>query len=298
MGEFLSNLSDALAGIVESAGQSVVRIEARRRLSASGIILSADGVLVTAHHAVEREDHITVGLPDGQTAAATFVGRDPTTDLAVLRITATDLVPASLAPADDLRVGHLVLALGRPGRTVQSTMGIVSALGESWQTSAGGTIDRYLQTDVVMYPGFSGGPLVDMKAQVRGLNTSALLRGISLVVPTATIQRVVETLLAHGRMRRGYLGVGTQPVRLPSAIAHELDQATALLVMSVNPGSPAEKGGLLLGDVIIRLDGQPVRHMDDLLALLSEERIGVAVPIGIVRGGHLHEVTVVIGERP
>lgn len=305
MTETLRDLSDALATTVEAAGLSVVRIEARRRLSASGILWSPDGVIVTAHHIVQRDENIGVGLPDGQTVLATLVGRDPTTDLAVLRAQltstseaqATGLTPATWAEPDDLRVGHLVLALGRPGRTVQATLGIVSALGESWRTPAGGQLDRYLQTDVVMYPGFSGGPLVNMSGQVLGLNTSALLRGISLSVPAPTLRQVVETLLAHGRVRRGYLGVGAQTVRLPETLAQQLGQETGLLLVSVEPDGPAGQGGLLLGDTIVTFDGQPVRHMDDLLALLTSDRVGASVPVRIVRGGQDQEQTVVIGER-
>jgi S1-C subfamily serine protease len=148
-----------------------------------------------------------------------------------------------------------------------------------------------------MYPGFSGGPLVDADGKVLGLNTSALLRGISLAVPASTLRRVTETLLAHGRVRRGYLGVGSQPVRLPSALAKQLDQETGLLLVSVEPGSPAEQGGLLLGDVIVALAGQPIRHMDDLLAGLSGDQVGASVPVRIVRGGKVQEMKVVIGER-
>lgn len=297
MTKVLQNLSDALAATVEATGPCVVRVEARRRLPASGIVWSPDGVIVTAHHVVERNDKVAVGLPDGQTVPATLVGRDPTTDLAVLRTQTEGLTPAAWGEADDLRVGHLVLALGQPGRSVQATLGIVSALGDSWRTPAGGRLDRYLQTDVVMYPGFSGGPLVDAAGQVLGLNTSALLRGISLTVPVPTLRRVVETLLAHGRVRRGYLGVGAQPVRLPAVLGQQLGQETGLLLASVEPGGPAEEGGLLLGDTIISLDGQPVRHMDDLLALLSEDRVGAEVPVRIVRGGQVQELTVTIGER-
>jgi S1-C subfamily serine protease len=191
----------------------------------------------------------------------------------------------------------LVLALGRPGRTVQATLGIVSALGDQWRTPAGGQVDRYLQTDVTMYPGFSGGPLVDATGQVLGLNTSALLRGVSMAVPAPTLRRVVETLLAHGRMRRGRLGIGIQPVRLPPELAQQIGQETGLLLTHIEAGSPAEQGGLLLGDAIVGLDGHPVRHHDDLLALLSGDRVGAAVPVRIVRAGQVQEVTVVIGER-
>lgn len=298
MAKVLKNVSDGLAATAEAAGSHVVRVEARRRLPASGIIWSDDGVIVTAHHIVERGENIGVGLPDGQTATATLVGRDPTTDLAVLHTQATGLTPATWASPDDLRVGHLVLALGRPGKTVQATLGIVSALSEgNWRSPAGGELDRYLQTDVVMYPGFSGGPLVDVTGQVIGLNTSALLRGVSLTVPAPTVRRVVETLMAHGRVRRGYLGIGAQPVRLPASLAEHLGQETGLLLVSVEPASPAEQGGLLLGDTIVTLDEQPVRHLDDLLGLLSGDRVGKSVPVRILRGGQLQQMQVVVGER-
>jgi S1-C subfamily serine protease len=246
---------------------------------------------------VESDENISVGLADGRSVAAKLVGRDPTTDLAVLRAEATGLKPPAWAEADSLRVGHLVLALGRPGKTVMATLGVVSALGESWRTPAGGLLERYLQTDVVMYPGFSGGPLVDAGGKVLGLNTSALLRGISLTVPASSLRKAVETLLTHGRVRRGYLGVGSQPVRLPSALAGQLDQETGLLLVSVEPDSPAEQGGLLLGDVIVALEGQPIRHLDDLLASLSGDRVGASVLVRIVRGGKVQELKVVVGER-
>jgi S1-C subfamily serine protease len=298
MTEVLRNLSDDLATTVETAGSGVVRVEARRRLPASGIVWSSDGVVVTAHHVVERDENINVGTAGGETVAATLVGRDPTTDLAVLHVEGADLAPPTWAEPDGLSVGHLVLGLGRPGRTVQATLGIVSALGEGWRTPAGGRVEPYLQTDLVMYPGFSGGPLVDVAGGVLGLNTSALLRGISLSVPTPTVRQVVETLLAHGRVRRGYLGVGAQPVRLPADLAEGVGQETGLLLVSVEPGTPADEAGLTLGDTIVALDGQPVRHMDELLALLGGDRVGASVPVGIVRGGQTQELTVTIGERP
>lgn len=298
MANVLANLSNDLAATVEAAGPSVVMIDARQRLPASGVVWSADGVIVTAYHVVERDDNINIGLANGQTATATLVGRDPATDLAVLRAQASGLTPPAWAKAEDVRVGHLVLALGRPGETVMATLGIISALEGAWRTPTGGQLDHYVQTDVVMYPGFSGGPLVDASGQVIGLNTSALLRGISLTVPAATIRRVVEALLAHGRIRRGYLGVSAQAVRLPAALAQQLSQETGLLLASVEPDSPAGKGGLLLGDTIVALDGQPVRHLDDLLSLLSSDRVGKAVPVRILRGGQIQDVTVVIGEQP
>jgi S1-C subfamily serine protease len=293
----LSDLSQTLAAAVESAGVGVVRVEARSRFPASGIVWSADGVIVTAHHVVEQDDNIGIGLPDGRTLDAKLVGRDPTTDLAVVRAQASGLTTRAWADLGALKVGHLVLALGRPGKTVMATFGVVSAFGEAWRTPAGGKLDHYLQTDVVMYPGFSGGPLVDASGQFIGLNTSALLRGISLTIPATTLRTVVETLLAKGRVSRGYLGVGAQPVRLPGALAQQLKQETGLLLISVEPGGPAEKAGLLLGDVIVALAGEPVRHLDDLLVALSGDRVGVRVAVRIVRGGQVQEVNAVIGER-
>ena len=298
MSDFLRNLSDAMAGIVESAGRSVVRVEGRRRLAASGVVWSAEGVILTAHHVVHADDEIGIGLPDGNSAGARLVGRDPSTDLAVLRTDAPGLVAVERTAGQELHVGHLVLALGRPGRTAQATLGIVSALGGEWRTPAGGLVDRYLQTDVVMYPGFSGGPLVDVGGRLVGMNTSALLRGVSLSVPVPTLERVVESRLTHGRVRRGYLGVGAQPVRLPQAIAQQLGQETGLLLASVNAGGPADTAGLLLGDTLVALDGQPLRHMDDLVASLGGERIGQEARIRLLRGGQIQEIGVVIGARP
>ncbi len=296
MASVVEGISNELAGMVEAAGPAIVRVEGRRRLPASGIVWSDDGIVVTAHHVVERDDRIGVGLADGNKVDAELVGRDPTTDLAVLRVEGAQPSSAKSAQVDDLSVGHLVLALGRPGRTVQATLGIVSALGTSWRTAAGGTIDRYLQTDVVMYPGFSGGPLVDADGKVLGLNTSAL-RGVSLTIPSLTVDRVVESILSHGRVQRGYLGVGVQPVNLPEVLAEELGQETGLILISVEPGSPAEAGGLTLGDTLLSVHGEPVRQLDDLLSLLSGELVGEEVLIRILRGGESGEQKVTVGER-
>ena len=307
MTNILADMSDALARSVETAGTNVVRVEARRRIPASGIIWSADGLIVTANHVVRRDRKVKVSLPDGQVVKAEIVGRDPSSDLALLKIEAEGLSAVERAAvgtaavrtaSKDLQVGHLVLALGRPGRTVQATLGIVSAYGDSWRTSMGGQIDQYLQTDVVMYPGFSGGPLVNASAQIIGLNTSALMRGLSLSIPSATIDRVVSALVKHGRVQRGYLGVSTQSVRLPAAVRDELSQKTGLLIVSVEPDSPADDGGLVLGDTIVGLEESAVRHHDDLLAHLSGDLVGTKIPMKIVRGGEVRTINVTIGERP
>jgi len=297
MGEMVQNLSSELAGIVESAGRWAVRVEGRRRMTATGIAWTNSGVIATASHVVERDEDLWIGLGSDQRLAAQIIGRDPTTDLAALQAEGAELAAAEPAGGDGLAVGHLVLALGRPGKTVQATLGIVSALGDVWRTPSGGQVDRYLQTDVVMYPGFSGGPLVDMQGKVLGLNTSAM-GGVSLALPASTIQRVIEALQTHGRVRRGYLGVGLQPARLPKAVAEQLGQESGLLILSVESDSPAEQGGLTLGDTLLSLEGQPIRHMDDLMVLLAGERVGKKAGLQVLRGGKVQKLNVTVGERP
>jgi S1-C subfamily serine protease len=294
MATVLQDLSNDLANAVEQAGAGVVRVEGRKRFPATGIVWDTN-VVVTAHHVVTRDENIKIGLPNGDTTAATLAGRDPSTDLAVLRTQASLQRPTWAE--NQPRVGQLVLALGRPGDSVQAALGIIGTVGDGWRTPAGGAVDHYVQTDVVMYPGFSGGPLVSAGGEILGLNTSALLRDVSVTVPTSTIRRVVEALLAHGRVKRGYLGIGTQPVRLPDNLAQQVGQETGLMLMSVEPDSPAAKGNLLLGDVIVGISGEPVRHLDDLFAQLSGDRVGTSVPVRIVRGGQIQEVAVTVGER-
>ncbi len=293
----LEELSQSLAATVESLGPSVVCVEGRRRLDASGVVWSADGLVVTANHVVRRDEELHVRLDDGSSVSAGVVGRDPATDLALLRVSAKGLTPAAWLEPDAIKVGHLTLALGRPGRTVQATLGIVSALGEGWRTPEGGMVDRYLQSDVVMYPGFSGGPLVGTAGSVLGLNSSALIRGISIALPTPTVRRTVETLLAHGHVRRGYLGVGAQPVRLPDSVAKDLGQETGILLLSVESGSPASKAGLVLGDTIVGLGGSPIRHMDDLMGALGDESVGKTMAARVLRSGELIDKMIVIAER-
>lgn len=297
MSNTLSTLSNEMGNLVEASGKSIVRVEARQRMPASGIVYSADGVIVTSNHGVEMEEGIQIGLPNGETATAKLVGRDPGTDLAVLRVEASGLTPADWIDAGDLKVGNLVLALGRPGRTVQATLGVVSALGSAWSTGGGSEIDRYLQTDVVMYPGFSGGPLVEAGGKFAGLNTSAMSRGVSLTIPSATIKRVVEQVLAHGSVQRGYLGIGIQPVRLADNVLQPAGQETGLIVMSVESEGPAGKAGISQGDVLITLGGDAIRQLDDLQAALRSDRVGKSVVARIVRAGSVQDVTVVVGSK-
>ncbi len=298
MSKILADVSNALADIVKKASPGVVRVEGRRRLPATGIVWSSDGLIMTASHVIRRDEGIQVGLGDGRAVTAELVGRDHSTDLALLRVDAKDLVPFTEANKQTVNVASIVLALGRPGKTVQATLGIISALGDSWRTGHGGIIDRYLQTDVVMYPGFSGGPLVDAGGGLVGLNSSALVRGVSLALPYVTMARVADSLLVHGRIRRGYLGVSTQRAKLPEATVAELNQKIGLLIVSVESGSPAEVGGLTLGDTIVAVAEKQVESHEDLLACLSGDRINTAVPISILRGGKVETIEVTIGERP
>lgn len=294
----LKSLSDDFAALVNTAAPSVVQVDARKRYPATGIVWSADGLILTAAHVVTREEQIRVGLPEGSRVSAAIVGHDPYTDLALLRAEASGLQPAAWIGDDDLRVGELVLALGRPEADMQATLGVISALGDAWRAPTGARIERYVQTDVTMYPGFSGGPLVTASGAFAGLNTSALLgEGVSLTLHAAVLRRVVTAIQEHGGVQRGYLGIGSQPVRLPDDLAQQVGQETGLLLVSVEPDSPAGRAGLLLGDVLTALAGDPVRHMDDLYAVLSAGHVGQTVPAAIVRGGQRMQVQVTIGER-
>lgn len=297
MSTHLQSFSDELAALTQRASQQIVRVEGRSRLPASGIVYSTDGVIVTAHHVVERNDNLRIGLPNGENIDATLVGRDPGVDLAVLRVQQSMPDATTWIEAGDLHVGNLILAVGRPGKSVQATIGVVSAVGGAWRTGAGSEIDHYLQTDVVMYPGFSGGALLTMDGRIAGVNSSALVRGASVTIPATTVRRVVETLLTHGHVPRGYLGVGLQPVRLDATLQEALSQQTGLMLMSVEVDSPAAQGGLLQGDVLVTLDGAPVRQLDELQALLSSERAGKTVPVRFIRAGAVEEKQVTIGQK-
>ncbi len=292
---------DAQANIfvsaIEKVSPSVVRVAARRSYDLSGVVWEADGVIVTTSRAVEREEDVRVTLADGRTVTATLAGRDPGTDLAVLRADVEGLTVPEWADADALKVGQFALIVGRPGESVQATSGIMSALGGEWRTRAGGRIDRFVKSDANTFPGFSGGPLVNLEGSILGINSSALTRGDSVTLPTSTVRRVVGALLEHGGMRRGYLGVGGQPVRLPENLSDTLGKRAGLLITSVAPESPAADAGLVLGDTLVLFDGESVHQPAHLLALLDETRIGRAVPVTLVRGGEVQELNVTVGER-
>jgi len=282
-------LSNAMADAVENAGSGIIRVEGRKRLGATGIVWS-DDLVVTAHHVLRRDDGLKVGLPDGSVVSATLVGRDGNSDVAVLRVDGAGLSPLSRAESDSARVGHLVLAIGKPGENLQATVGVISATETR-------RMDGVLRTDVVMYPGFSGGPLINASGQVLGMNTSGFRGGASITISNKVLDNVVSTLVQHGKMQQGYLGIGAQPVRLPENLAAELDQETGLMLATIESDSPASKGGLFQGDIIVAVDGEPTPHLDALLLLLSGNRVGSTVPVKIVRGGQVQKVSITIGER-
>jgi S1-C subfamily serine protease len=295
----LGRLSEELAGAVETAGQSVVRVNARRRMPASGLIWSGDGAIVTADHILEREEDVTVGLADGNEVGADVVGRDPTTDLAVLRLKGGASGLTAIRPAESFKVGSLVLAVGRPGTAVSATLGVIASIGQSARTSRGGQLDGFVRTDAVLLPGFSGGALVDVSGGAVGLATSHFGQGSGFAIRMGTVQRVAEQLLQGGRVKRGYLGVSSQPVPLPAGLKekHKLDQETGLLLVGVEPNGPADRGGLLMGDLLVGLGGDPIKDTDDLQWALRSERVGQSVQVRIVRGGDLREIAVQVGER-
>ncbi|MGH2448572.1 MAG: S1C family serine protease [Chloroflexota bacterium] len=299
-GEALTALSNSLADVVEGAGRSIVGVQARRHVPSSGTLWK-EAVVVTANHTIERDDDIQVILPDGGTTPAKLAGRDPSTDLAVLRVEGGGLGPIQQAETESLRVGELVLAVARPGdHGLGASLGVLSALGESWRTWAGGKIDLFIRPDVTLYPGFSGGPLVNARGHVVGINTSGLSRSLPLTVPSSTVQRVVEQLLSKGRVARGFIGLGMQPVKLPEKLRQTIghDRPTALLVVSVEPGGPADRAGILVGDVILGLSGIPLEDTRDVQAALGPESLGKAIPVDLIRGGRQETATITPVERP
>ena len=294
----LVELSDALADAAESAGKATVLVNARRRMPASGIAYASD-LILTADHVIEREEDITVTLADGIAVAAKVAGRDAGSDLAVLKLErpAAQAAEMSKSPA---RLGQIALVLGRPSpHGVEASLGSVSAIGGPIRTGRGGMLERYIRTDGISYPGFSGGPLVAADGTVLGLNTSGLANGAALTIPADVAWKLADTLVKHGRIKHGYLGVRSQTVEIPSATQKTLkrDQSTGLLIVSIEKDSPASKGGLMVGDILVAVAGVPVLHHDELFARLSGDVAGKSTPIEILRGGQPQTLDLLIGER-
>jgi serine protease Do len=294
----LPAVSDQLARAVESAGRFVAGLHSRHSHPASGI-LWRPGMIAAANHSVRGEDEISAVLPDGRVVPAKLAGRDPTTDLAVLRIEGTSGSP-EFAPDETLRPGTLILGVTRsPEHGLGATMGVISTAGGPWRTWAGGRLDRFLRLDLSFYPGSSGGAVADAQGRILGLATSGLTRTAGLAIPVSTIDRVLDELLAKGRIARGFLGVGLQPVSLPEHLREMLglDNMGGAIILAVQPGSPAEKAGAFIGDVLVRIEGQSVQDPSDVQAFLGGEYIGKQLKGSVVRGGTLADLTFTVEQR-
>jgi serine protease Do len=297
----LTDASEALAEAVEQAARSVVAVLASRHGPASGV-LWRPGVVVTAAHTIRRDDGIHVVLPDGARSDAVLAGLDASTDLAVLKLDTAFAHTVQIADSASVRAGHLVFAVARdPGGSTAASFGIVAATGSEWRTWRGGHIDRLIRLDGGLPSGFSGGAVADTRGRIIGVGTSALARGFGIVIPASTVDRVADALLESGHIARGYLGVGTQPIALPGSLSQKLglqDRSRGLIVLSLAPQGPAEQGGVLVGDILLDLDGRPLRDVGDLQAALGGGKIGGEIRVGLVRGGERIESTVTLGERP
>lgn len=320
-------LSTAMADAVEHAGNATVTVFARKRMPASGVVY-APTLILTADHVIELDDEIKIGLPNGDEVKASLAGRDPGSDLALLRL-ASSVSEIARPITGEAHVGQLALALGRPFATgIQASLGIVSAIGSAVRVvSEGGrehggpeqssqhaghpwghrhrrgktsqVAEQFIRTDAIPYPGFSGGPLVDAAGHVIGINTSGLLRGMSIAIPASRAWQIAASLDQHGSVKRGYLGIRSQPVSLSGDMQSALgrEQPAGLLLVWVEEGSPAAKGGLWVGDILVGLAGEPVTDPEELQLSLSGEVVGQPTPVEILRGGQSVTVTVTVGER-
>jgi serine protease Do len=300
----LQDWSEQIADLAESLGRHVVAVHVGRHETVTGLLWRA-GAVVTVAHALPRASDITLVLPGGTHVKGQLAGADGSTDLAVLRIDDDKLDPVN--PVDDaiVRTGNWVLAVARGGHgDVAVDHGLIGRVGPAWQTWRGGRIDRLIRLDGALAAGFSGAPIADARGHVIGIATSALARGYGIVIPAKTINRVSEELLAKGRIARGYLGIGTQPVALASpplaelARKLQLDPAQGLLISSIAEGGPAEKAGWLIGDILLELDGHKVSDLDTLQAALGSDCVGKELGASLARGGAQVESMVTVGERP
>jgi S1-C subfamily serine protease len=293
----LSDLSGEIAEMVARLAPSLVRVDARGGRPATGIIW-AENIVLTADHVIEADDNIFVtGAPT--TVKASLLGRDRATDIALLRTEGLRGAPAPRGRSSDVRTGHIVLALGGTIGEQQVTMGIISGSSGEFRSWRGGQALMLFRTTAELLPGFSGGPLVDAQGRVIGINSWNFGRGTSRALPVETAERVAESLRAHGRIRQAYLGVGVQPIRLSEVLASQLGQESGLLVVTVEPGGPAHKAGLLQGDTLVTSDGDPLfGRLDGLYAFVRALDVDSTHPFGVIRAGELKEVPVTLGEAP
>jgi S1-C subfamily serine protease len=289
----LSELSNDIAGLVEKASASVVRVDARRGRAGTGIAWDKDLVL-TANHVVEQEEEIEVGVGE-RTLKASLAGRDPATDLALLKVEGLNAPAMARAKVEDLKPGQIVLAIGRPGG-LKATFGTISAVSSSWRGWRGSEIEHLIQTNAPLYPGFSGGPLVDTEGRAVGMNSWVFGRGDGRAVAMDVAERVVQSLRSDGRIKRAYLGVGTQQVQLPDSVRSKVSQESGLLIISVDPKSAADRAGIMQGDTLVAIDGAATATLEDLYRKVRTLKVGGTTRVKIVRGGEVKELTLTVGE--
>ena len=296
----LAALSEAMTAAAARAGAAIVTVKARQRMPATGVAFAPD-LILTANHVVEQDEDIRLVLPDGSEVLAQVAGRDPGSDLAVLHLE-KPLATAAIPAEQEAQIGQLVLALGRPfGRGLEASLGVISAVGGAlhFGHGHGANLERHIRTDAIFYPGFSGGPLVSAAGEVVGINTSGLARGAPLTIPVDLAWKIARSLAEHGSLKRGYLGVRSQLVEIPESMRPALgrDQAAALLLVGIEPDSPAAQAGLIVGDILVGIAGSPVNDHDELLGALTGDAVGRAIPLQILRGGQLIIVQVTATER-
>lgn len=282
------NVSEQLADAVAAAEKSIVTIFGERSHGASGLAWSKD-LVVTAAHALEREEGLEVGAGD-ERAKATLLGADAASDLAVLRVEAP-LTPAATVDPSALRLGELALALSRNARGLKVRLGVVSRLGGEWRLPGGQRVPRFVESDIVPAPGHSGSVLVNAEGALIGVNAAGFSRGSLVALPASAVGSIVDSIVQHGHVRRARLGVGLERVELPRLLAERRGQRRGLLVTSVLEGSPADRGGVVLGDLILGVAGRPTERVDDLMSALSESAIGVPLALDLVRAGSESAVT-------
>jgi S1-C subfamily serine protease len=296
----LVELSNALAQTTELAAASTVAVHTESRGSSSGVIWRA-GIVATAEHALRRDEEIRVTLPDGRVVGAELRGRDASTDLAVLMCAEASVGTAKFAALESLKLGHLALIVGRTRASGPvAALGVVSLVASERRSWTGASLTPYVRLDVGLQPTAVGGAVVDAQGNVLGIVTPRFARFGAMVIPPVHINRVVDTLLEKGRIPRGYLGIGLETVRLPEALRHSLEtkEKTGVIILEVEPGSPAHKAGLVIGDILVSLAGQSIARFVDVQSHLQPENIGKALAAKIVRGGAAQEVSITVAERP
>ena len=299
MSASLTEVSEALAQATERAAAHLVAVHTEPRGSWSGVIWRS-GIIVTAEHALRREEEIQVTLPDGRVVGATLAGRDPSTDIAVLKCAEAGSAAAAAKDAA-LKPGNLTLVVGRTRASGPvATLGVVSLVTSERRTWTGAALTPYIRLDVGLQPTAVGGAVVNGDGSIVGIATPRFARFGAIAIPAEVVDRVVDTLLKKGRIPQGYLGVGLQPVRLPEPLLQSLkrEEKTAAIVLEVEPESPAHRAGVVIGDILVALAGHPVARLEDVHSQLSGEAIGKSLPLQLVRGGATQEVNIVVGERP